>query len=290
MIHYEGTIWRPPSEAGSLIVQATIGCAHNQCTFCTMYKDKKFRIRSVEEIKQDIAYAGKTYGRQIRKLFLADGDALSMPTKDLLSVIDYAKEQMPWVISISSYGAALDVIHKGENELKELKEAGLSMVYMGAESGDETILKEIRKGITKQQLIEAGKLLKQAEILNSLTLISGLGGRKFLKEHAINSAHLISEIKPEYLGFLTLMIEEEADLYKKIRAGEMELLQPEDVMEEMRLFLEHVDSEGTVFRSNHASNYVMLKGTLNKDRDLMLAQVKKAEEDCLFRRENHRSL
>lgn len=290
MIHYEGTIWRPPSEAGSLIVQATIGCAHNQCTFCTMYKDKKFRIRSVEEIKQDIAYAGKTYGRQIRKLFLADGDALSMPTQDLLSVIAYAKEQMPWLISISSYGTALDVIHKGENELKELKEAGLSMVYMGAESGDETILKEIRKGITKQQLIEAGKLLKQAEILNSLTLISGLGGRKFLKEHAINSAHLISEIKPEYLGFLTLMIEEEADLYKKIRAGEMELLQPEDVMEEMRLFLEHVDSEGTVFRSNHASNYVMLKGTLNKDRDLMLAQVKKAEEDCLFRRENHRSL
>lgn len=290
MIHYEGTIWRPPSEAGSLIVQATIGCAHNQCTFCTMYKDKKFRIRSLGEIKQDIAYARKTYGRQIRKLFLADGDALSMPTKDLLSVIAYAKEQMSWLISISSYGTALDVIHKGENQLKKLKEAGLSMIYMGAESGDETILKEVRKGITKQQLIEAGKLLKQAEILNSLTLISGLGGRKLLKEHAINSAYLISEIKPEYLGFLTLMIEEEAVLYKKIKAGEMELLHPEDVMKEMRLFLEHVDSEGTVFRSNHASNYVMLKGTLNKDRDLMLAQVKKAEEDCLFRRENHRRL
>lgn len=290
MLHYEGTIWRPPSEAGSLIVQATIGCAHNQCTFCTMYKDKKFRIRSVGEIKQDIAYAGKIYGRQIRKLFLADGDALSMPTKDLLSVIAYAKEQMPWLISISSYGTALDVIHKGENQLKKLKEAGLSMVYMGAESGDETILKEVRKGITKQQLMEAGKLLKQAGIFNSLTLISGLGGRKLLKEHAINSAYLISEIKPEYLGFLTLMIEEEAVLYKKIKAGEMELLHPEDVMEEMRLFLEHIDSEGTVFRSNHASNYVMLKGTLNKDRDLMLAQVKKAEEDCLFRRENHRRL
>lgn len=290
MLHYEGTIWRPPSEAGSLIVQATIGCAHNQCTFCTMYKDKKFRIRSVEEIKQDIAYAGKIYGRQIRKLFLADGDALSMPTEDLLSVVAYAKEQMPWLISVSSYGTALDVIHKGENQLKKLKEAGLSMVYMGAESGDETILKEIRKGITKQQLIEAGKLLKQAGVLNSLTLISGLGGRKLLKEHAINSAYLISEIKPEYLGFLTLMIEEEAVLYKKIKAGEMELLHPEDVMEEMRLFLEHVDSEGTVFRSNHASNYVMLKGTLNKDRNLMLAQVKKAEEDCLFRRENHRRL
>lgn len=290
MIDYEGAVWRPPSEAGSLIVQATIGCAHNQCTFCTMYKDKKFRIRSLEEIKQDIAYAGKNYGRQIRKLFLADGDALSMPAQDLLAVIAYAKEQMPWLISISSYGTALDVIHKGENQLKELKEAGLSMVYMGAESGDETILKEVRKGITKQQLIEAGKLLKQSGILNSLTLISGLGGRKLLKEHAINSAHVISEIKPEYLGFLTLMIEKEAVLYEKIKEGEMKLLQPEDVMEEMRLFLEHVDSEGTVFRSNHASNYVMLKGTLNKDRDRMLAQVKKAHEDCLFRREKHRRL
>lgn len=290
MIQYEGAIWRPPSEARSLIVQATIGCAHNQCTFCTMYKDKKFRIRSVEEIKGDISYAAKIYGGQIRKLFLADGDALSMPIADLLDVISYAKEQMPWLVSISSYGTALDVIHKGEDQLKKLKEAGLSMVYMGAESGDETILKEIKKGITKQQLIEAGKLLKQAEILNSLTLISGLGGRKLLKEHAINSADLVSEIKPEYLGFLTLMIEKDALIYEKIKSGEMELLQPEDVMEEMRLFLEHVDSEGTVFRSNHASNYVMLKGTLNQDRDSMLAQVKKAEQECMFRKENYRRL
>lgn len=290
MIHYEGTIWRPPSEARSLIVQATIGCAHNQCTFCTMYKDKKFRIRSVEEIKQDIAYAAKTYGRQIQKLFLADGDALSIPTKELVEIIDYAKRQLPWLSSISSYGTALDVIRKGETQLKELKEAGLTMVYMGAESGDEMILKEVRKGITKQQLIEAGKMLKQAGILNSLTLISGLGGRKFLKEHAINSAHLISEIKPEYLGFLTLMIDENAVLYEKIKSGEMELLQPEEVMEEMRLFLEHTDSEGTIFRSNHASNYVMLKGTLNEDKDLMLAQVKKAEAECLFRKENYRRL
>lgn len=290
MIQYEGAIWRPPSEARSLIVQATIGCAHNQCTFCTMYKDKKFRIRSVEEIKGDISYATKNYGGQIQKLFLADGDALSMPIADLLDVITYAKEQMPWLVSISSYGTALDVIHKGEDQLKKLKEAGLSMVYMGAESGDETILKEIKKGITKQQLIEAGKLLKQAEILNSLTLISGLGGRKLLKEHAINSADLVSEIKPEYLGFLTLMIEKDALIYEKIESGEMELLQPEDVMEEMRLFLEHVDSEGTVFRSNHASNYVMLKGTLNQDRDSMLAQVKRAEQECMFRKENYRRL
>ena len=164
------------------------------------------------------------------------------------------------------------------------------MIYMGAESGDETILKEIRKGITKQQLIEAGKLLKQAGILNSLTLISGLGGRKLLKEHAINSADLVSKIKPEYLGFLTLMLDEEAIIYEKIKNGEMELLQPEDVMEEMKLFLEHVDSEGTIFRSNHASNYVMLKGTLNEDRDRMLAQIKKAEDDSLFRKENYRRL
>jgi radical SAM superfamily enzyme YgiQ (UPF0313 family) len=290
MIQYEGAIWRPPSEAHSLIVQATVGCAHNQCTFCTMYKDKKFRIRSVEEIKQDIAYAAEAYGEQIRKLFLADGDALSMPTEDLLAVLAYAKEKMPWLVSISSYGTALDVIRKGEKQLKELKEAGLSMIYMGAESGDETILKEIRKGITKQQLIEAGKLLKQAGILNSLTLISGLGGRKLLKEHAINSADLVSKIKPEYLGFLTLMLDEEAIIYEKIKNGEMELLQPEDVMEEMKLFLEHVDSEGTIFRSNHASNYVMLKGTLNEDRDRMLAQIKKAEDDSLFRKENYRRL
>ena len=290
MIQYEGAIWRPPSEAHSLILQATVGCAHNQCTFCTMYKDKKFRIRSVEEIKQDIDYAAEVCGEQIRKLFLADGDALSMPTGDLLKVIAYARQQMPWLVSISSYGTALDVIRKGEEQLKELKKAGLSMIYMGAESGDESILKDIRKGITRQQLIEAGKLLKRAEILNSLTLISGLGGRKLLKQHAINSADLVSQIKPEYLGFLTLMIDEEAIIYEKIKSGEMELLQPEDVMEEMKLFLEHVDSEGTIFRSNHASNYVMLKGTLNEERDKMLAQVKKAEQESMFRNENYRRL
>ena len=289
-MRYEGIVYRPPSEARSLILQLTIGCARNECTFCNMYKDKKFRIRSKEEIFRDLREMAEVYGDYPLRIFLADGDALTLPTEMLLAILAEIHRLFTKVQRVTAYGTALDVIRKSEEDLTALKDAGLAMIYMGAESGDEDILKWVKKGITRDQMIQAGEKLHRTGIELSLTLISGLGGRQYLQEHARESARLVSRMKPEYLGFLTLMLEEGAPILDEIRNGKMELLSPEDVVEEMRIFLEHVDSEGTVFRSNHASNYIILKGTLNQDRQKMLDYLNEVEGKQRFRPERTRRL
>lgn len=283
-------VYRPPSEARSLIVQVTIGCAHNKCTFCTMYKDKKFRIRKKEEVLEDFQMAYDAYGDRIRRIFLADGDALVVKTPDLLDILNFIKKRFPSTERVTSYGTPRDILRKTEDELKALAEAGLDMVYMGAESGDAVTLERINKGVTREEIIEAGKKLRRCGIKSSITLISGLGGRERLKEHAVESAKLITDIKPDYVGFLTLMLDESTEIYRQIKDGEMELLTPDDVVEEMRLFLNHVDSEGTVFRANHASNYVILKGNLNEDIDTMLAKLDEVEAQKRYRPERVRGL
>lgn len=290
MIRYEGTVYRPPSEAHSLIVQITVGCAHNHCTFCTMYKDKKFRIRTKEEIFADFDEAAMLYGTHIRRIFLADGDALIVRTPDLLEILAYIKQRFPYNQRVTAYGTAQDILHKSEEELRLLKAAGLDMVYMGAESGDPQVLEDIRKGVSREQLIEAGRKLAACGIQCSLTLISGLGGEQRLEVHALYSASLVSEMKPAYVGFLTLMIDRDAPIYQKIAAGELTLLSPEGVLEEMRLFLSHVDSEGTIFRANHASNYIIMKGTLNGDIPSMLERLAEVERNHGFRAERFRRL
>lgn len=287
-MQYEGTVYRPPSEARSLIVQVTVGCAHNTCTFCTMYKDKKFKIRPLEDVLADFDEAAMLYGNHIRRIFLADGDALIVKTEMLVQILDYIWKKFPNLERVTAYGTTQDVLLKSEEELKQLKAAGLDMVYMGIESGDAQILRDVHKGVTREQISEAGRKLDRCGILCSVTLISGLGGRQRLREHAIESASLISEIKPAYVGFLTLMIGPQAPIYSKIVSGELELLNPEDVVEEMKLFLQNVDSEGTVFRSNHASNYVILKGTLNEDIPSMLDYLQQVEEQGKYREERWR--
>ena len=287
-MQYEGTVYRPPSEARSLIVQVTVGCAHNTCTFCTMYKDKKFKIRPLADILADFDEAAMLYGGHIRRIFLADGDALIVKTEMLIQILTYIWEKFPNLERVTAYGTTQDILHKSEEELMQLKAAGLDMVYMGIESGDPQVLKDVKKGVTREEMIEAGRKLKRCGILCSATLISGLGGRQRLREHAIASASLISAIKPDYVGFLTLMINPQAPVYSKIVSGELELLNPEDVVEEMKLFLQNVDSEGTVFRSNHASNYVILKGTLNEDIPSMMAYLRQVEEQGKYREERWR--
>ena len=289
-MNYEGTVYRPPSEAYSLIVQVTVGCSHNSCTFCNMYIDKKFRIRKKEEVLADFQEAYEYYGDNIRRIFLADGDALVVKTADLLDILQFIREKFPSTERVTSYGTPKDILRKSEEELKELSRAGLDMVYMGAESGDEVTLKAINKGVTAQEIIEAGQKLKRCGIKASITLISGLGGRARKVEHAVESAKLISAIVPEYVGFLTLMIDPATKIYSQIKSGEMELLKPDEVAEEMKLFLTHVDSPGTVFRSNHASNYIALGGTLNDDIPAMLHQLEIAEQNSLYRSEYYRSL
>lgn len=290
-MRYEGTVYRPPSEARSLILQLTIGCARNKCTFCNMYKDKKFRIRPLEEVVEDMRTAKRYYRFDIERVFLADGDALIVKTRDLLYIIDQIYKIFPTVKRITAYGAPKDVLVKTPEELKQLRDAGLEMVYMGAESGSDIVLKKVCKQATQSEIIEAGLKLKDAGMKSSITLISGLGGVEYLEEHAIESAKLISRIKPEYASLLTLMLEPGTPLYEDYRNGLFVPLNgPDHVFNEMRLFLQNIDSEGTIFRANHASNYIPLGGTFNKDIPGLLAQIDYAVENRLFRPDAFRQL
>lgn len=290
-MRYEGTVYRPPSEASSLIIQLTIGCARNTCTFCAMYKDKNFRVRDLNEVVEDLEMARKYYQRiKVKRIFLADGDALIVKTSDLLYILQKCKEYFPEVERISVYGAPKDIIHKTPEELKQLKQAGLDMVYMGLESGDDQVLKEVKKGVTAAEMIEAGQKVRAAGMILSMTIISGLGGKKLMKEHALNSAKVITAIKPEFVGFLTLLIEPGTPMYEQYQAGELDLLSPEEALDETKLFIENVDAEGTVFRANHASNYVPLAGTLNGEKQKILAQIQRSKEMSNYRPENFRGL
>ena len=290
-MRYEGTVYRPPSEASSLIIQLTIGCARNTCTFCAMYKDKTFPVRDLQEVVEDLEMARKYYQRiKVRRIFLADGDALIVKTQDLLYILNKCKEYFPEVERISVYGAPKDIIHKTPEELKQLKDAGLDMVYMGLESGDDQVLKEVKKGVTAAEMIEAGQKVRAAGMVLSMTIISGLGGKKLMREHALNSAKVISAIKPEFVGFLTLLIEPGTPMYEQYRAGELDLLSPEEVLDETQLFIENVDAEGTVFRANHASNYIPLAGTLNAEKQIILEQIKRSKEQSSYRPETFRAL
>lgn len=284
-MRYEGAVFRPPSEANSLIIQLTIGCARNTCTFCYMYKDKKFSVRDLKEVVEDIKMAENYYPKNyIKRLFLADGDALIVKTDDLLYIINEAKKSFPEIDRVSVYAAPKDILTKSLDELIALREAGLKLVYVGLESGDDQVLKDVKKGVTAAEMIEAGKKVKAAGMELSMMIISGLGGKPRLKEHAINSAKVISAIKPDFLGFLTLRFFTGTELNDDYESGKFQPISVPEIMEEMTLFLENVDSEGTVFRANHASNYLVLKGTLNKDKEKLLKAVEEAKKTNNFRK------
>lgn len=289
-MHYEGDVYRPPSEAYSLIIQLTIGCARNTCTFCNMYKAKKFRIRPLDEVVRDLEECALLYGSQVRRIFLADGDAMIVRTADLLYILEKAFALFPRLERVSVYAAPKDVLAKTEEELKALRQAGLTIAYIGLESGDDVILENVRKGATAAQITEAGLKLKEAGIAVSITAISGLGSEERMTQHAIHTAEVISAIKPEYASLLTLMVHPAAPLWHDIQSGTFKLLTPEQIMAETRLFLEHIDSEGTVFRSNHASNYVALAGTFNRDIPLMIRRIDTAMAAGSFKPESWRRL
>lgn len=271
-VRYEGVVYRPPSEANSLIVQVTIGCAHNKCTFCGMYKDKQFRIRSKEEIFQDLEL-GRRYYSKVEKIFLADGDALCLNTKDLKDILVKIKEVFPECNRIGIYATPKDILKKSAEELVELRELGIGIIYMGLESGSEEILKDINKGVTKEEMIRAGKKVKESGIPLSITLISGLGGKVHWKSHAIESGEVISKISPDYLGLLTLMVEQGTELYQKINREEFKLLSPQEIMMETKVLLNNIEVSQCIFRSNHASNYVSLKGILPNDKEALMSKI-----------------
>ncbi|HML38197.1 MAG TPA: radical SAM protein [Bacillota bacterium] len=275
-MRYECSFYRPPSEAYSLIIQVTIGCAHNKCTFCSMFKDKRFRVRNVSEVLEDLDSARQQY-RRVNRIFLADGDALVLQNKDLLVILDYIRELFPECERVGIYGSPQDVLRKSKEELEELLAHGIGIVYIGAESGSDKVLKDIRKGATRAEIIESVKRIEASGIQASVTFISGLAGRAGWEDHAIQSGTMISEMEPSYVGLLTLMIERGTELYQDIREGRFQILPPVEVLRETELLLENTNvSKTCVFRSNHASNYVSLKGDLPRDKEEMLKLLKEA--------------
>ncbi|MDR1245807.1 MAG: radical SAM protein [Clostridiales Family XIII bacterium] len=280
-MQYTGSVYRPPSEAYSLIIQVTLGCAHNGCTFCGMFKDKSFSLRNEEDIFRDLEESRRMF-RRVERVFLADGDALVLKNDKLLRILEKIKTLFPECERVGIYGSPQDVLRKTPGELAALRNEGLGIVYIGAESGSDKVLTDIKKGATRAEITESIVKTENAGIPASVTFISGLAGQDGWRDHAALCGTMISEAAPSYIGLLTLIAEPPAPLFADIAAGRFKLLTPVQVVEETRLMLQHIDIKGRdcVFRSNHASNYVSLRGTLPSDKDSMIARLDAALRDA----------
>ncbi len=278
-MRYEGSVYRPPSEAYSLIIQATIGCSHNGCTFCPMYWDKKFRTRSFDEIYRDLREARREHPH-VRRIFFADGDALCLATDKLLPLLEAVKALFPECERVGIYGRADNIKRKTDDELLKLKEAGLGIIYLGAESGSAEVLRRVNKGETPEDMVTAVHRAENAGIQVSVTFISGLGGRELMEQHAIETGRMIGRMGASYVGLMTLMIAPGSSISADIASGKFEPLNSRDIMKELELILINADcKKDCVIRSNHASNRLVLKGVLPQDRDRLLDQVRRAMED-----------
>jgi radical SAM superfamily enzyme YgiQ (UPF0313 family) len=286
-MRYDYPVYRPPSEAFSLIIQATIGCPHNKCRFCFMYKNKRFRIRPVEEIKEDITSAMMFYGEGVRTIFLADGNSIIMKTPQLLEILDFCYAMFPNLERVTSYGAAKFVLRtKSIDELKELKRAGLSRLHMGLESGDDGILKRICKGASSQEMIQASNMIKEAGIELSQYVLLGIGGHGNWERHAVNTAKVLNAMNPDFIRVRTLVIRPQAPLFEDAQKGEFLQCTPDEVLNETKTLVENLDVTSQ-FCSDHVSNYANINGKLPQDKDMMLKDLdgvrKRIEDEPQFK-------
>ncbi len=270
---YEQPMFRPPSEAQSLILQVTSGCSWNKCSFCEMYSSKLFKLKPFTKIKTEIKSVSEL-GIKINKVFLADGDAMVLSSSKLLQILKEINNNLPKVRRISIYAKPSDFIKKTISELKELKENGLDLAYVGIESGDDELLKNINKGETYTSTIKGLLKAKEAGIKLSVMILNGLGGKELSKQHAYNSAKLINEIQPEYLSTLVLSMPYGEQHFKKRYSEYFTMLNKLELISEMERFLSKTNLKETVFRSDHASNYLVLKGVLGKDKEHLLSKIK----------------
>ncbi len=274
-MRYDGDIIRPPSEANSIIIQVTVGCSHNHCTFCGAYKDKLFRIRSDDEIEENINFAARYCTRQ-KRVFLADGDALILSQKRLLGLFTKIKTHLPQVNRIALYGNAKAIRSKSIEELLELKSLGLHRIYMGLESGDNEVLAGVEKGETDQSMIEAAARVRKAGVFLSVTVLLGLGGVKRSLQHARESARVLSLMRPKQIAALCLMPLSNTPLGAEYEAGNFQLPDAKGMLLELRELLSNIHCDPVQFMANHASNYLPLSGRLMRDRDAMLETVNQA--------------
>lgn len=273
-MRYEGTVYRPPSEANSVLIQATIGCPHNRCAFCAMYKDKPFRIRPVAEIKEDIRSAKEYYGEDVDTMFFPDGNTIIMRTEQLEEIFSYACEVFPGLKRITLYGSARFMNMKTPNELTRLKKAGLTRIHSGMESGDDVTLSLIDKGADAAALIEAGRKVRNAGIELSEYIMIGIGGRERTKEHAAESARVLNAIEPDFIRLRTFMPMPGTALYTKWRQGDFGLLRPHEALTETARLIEGLETPSMLY-SDHPSNYAYVNGHIPEDKQAMLAVIAK---------------
>jgi radical SAM superfamily enzyme YgiQ (UPF0313 family) len=268
---YEGMIFRPPSEADSLILQVTVGCSYNRCTFCGAYQGKRFRIKSFEEIQEDV---DEVSPYKIRRVFLADGDALSIPQKGLLQILSYLKARLKGLERVGIYANAKDILRKDVEELKALKDLGLGIVYLGLESGDPGVLRRIKKNATVDQLIRAGKKVKESKILLSVTVILGIGGVEGSQAHAAETGRVLSAMDPDYVGALSLMIVPGTPIAKEIETGNLVLPTPFGLIQELETMITNCQFTHCFFASNHASNYLPLRIQMPEQKEGGLKRIR----------------
>ena len=272
MIEYDPPVYRPPGEWRSFLVQATIGCSHNGCTFCGMYKGKKFRIRSMDDIIGDIREAAAFYN-QYEKVVLCDGDAIVMKTEDLLEIIGEIKKDFPHCRLISTYAGPRSTLSKTPEELKILHEAGLGRAYLGIETGMEALLKSTNKGVTRAEMLEAGLRLRNAGIDLWGIILIGLGGKPLSMENARETAKIINEMQPNHLSAMNYTPVEGTKLGNQALRGEFQVLSAKESLMETAELIRNLEVSGMHFTSDHASNYLPLKGTLNEDREKLLRLI-----------------
>jgi radical SAM superfamily enzyme YgiQ (UPF0313 family) len=272
-MEYEGIVIRPPSEAESLILQVTLGCSHNRCTFCPTYKGRRFRIKDLEAIKKEIDEVAP-YG-PFRKVFLADGDALIIPQLKFAAVLQSLTEKLPGLRRVGIYGNAKSILRKSVAELKALRDLKLGIVYLGVETGDPALLKEVQKGASPEQVIEAGRRIKEAGITLSVTVLLGLGGSGYGQPHALATAKILSAIDPDFASALTLMVVPGTPLYEEMEAGRFQLPSPFQLLEELGTIVAHSNFSHCYFTSNHASNYLPIKARLPKDKEAVVGLIQK---------------
>ncbi len=269
MIQYEGSLFRPPSEANSLILQATLGCSYNRCTFCAMYREKRFRVRSLEDLRAEIAWAG-THMDRVHKVFLADGDALIAKASFLEAVLDELNATFPDLRRVSVYASPQALAVRTMEEMRRLKGKGLSLYYLGVESGDDRVLGHLEKGVDAQEMVRVALKAQAAGVKLSTMILLGAGGRSGSLRHAEESGKVISAISPRFISTLVMTPVEGTPLWDEAQCGQVDELSPVELARELHKFIAHLDVAGGVFRSNHASNYLALKGNLPRDRQALL--------------------
>ncbi len=276
-MHYEGNIIRPPSEANSILLQVTVGCSRNKCTFCGTYQGERFRIKPDSVIMEDIAFAAQHCRRQ-RRVFLCDGDALIIPQKRLLRILKEIDKQLPWVTRVGLYANAKALKMKSIDELKALKDHGVGIVYMGLETGDDVTLKKINKGATAAQMIEMGRKAKMAGFKLSVTVLLGIAGPERSQVHAQETGRVLSEIDPDYVGALSLMLIPETPIHQDYLSGQFRLIEPQEMLAELRTMIASTNLTRGLFHANHASNYLPIRARFPKEKPATLQLIDEALE------------